>query len=127
MRLDLKGDTLDHNPKFKNQHGALAELVRAGHGAINAVRMATGQPELNKFNDISDRRAQQYEQSVRAIIGNPQISDAAIHEQWTQMALNDSELRGHKNIVPFEELPRAEQIKVTAFRKVILDLIQIIL
>jgi len=101
--------------------GPIAQLVCAGHAAINAVRACNG--ELVPFGTISERREKMYEQTVCSIIGNRSITDAAIHEEWCKMARGDDELKNHHNLVDFGELEPRQQLKVTAFRRAVLDMI----
>lgn len=105
---------------------AIAELT---HEVNRAYCQATGDLSQLPWNVSPQWQKDSAIMGASAILENPSLSPADMHAKWMEQKVKDgwkygpvkdSELREHPCMVPYEELPREQQVKDYLFRAVAL-------
>lgn len=73
-------------------------------------------------------------EGVKFVIANPNAGDSALHDAWLSHKeadgwvfgeVKDPEAKTHPCMVPFEQLPKGQQLKDRLFRAVVLSLVDL--
>ncbi len=104
----------------------IAELAWETHSAWQNIIGEINKEKIDKggdlhdleWLDLTDNERKQIIDSVQWLIDHPSATMAQQHDRWRSIKTMDDP--DHPNLVPFEELPFAQQMKARLFRHIVL-------
>lgn len=104
--------------------------ARVAHEANRAWCAANGDMTQPTWEDAPDWQQESARRGVQFHIDNPDAGDSASHDSWMAQKIADGWVYGeeknpdatpptHHCIVPFEQLPKVQQVKDALFRSIV--------
>lgn len=108
--------------------GQIAGIARVAHEANRAWCEANGDSSQASWDNVPDWQRQSALNGVEFHLANPDAGDSASHDNWMAEKVadgwvygqvKDPEAKTHHCIVPFDQLPKVQQIKDALFRSIV--------
>lgn len=129
MGYELKTRLLNEEPVEFTMEDA-AEIARTCHEANRSWCEMNGDLSQLPWDQAPDWQKDSAIAGVMFLIENPDAGDSATHDSWSAQKIadgwtygevKDPEAKTHPCLVPFEELPHAQQFKDKLFRSIVLS------
>lgn len=107
---------------------AINDIARVCHEANRAWCIANRDFSQPSWDDAPEWQKESAMNGVLFNQANPEAGDSASHDNWMAEKLadgwswgiiKDAEIKTHPCIVPFDQLPREQQIKDAIFRAIV--------
>ncbi len=107
----------------------IARIAHAANIAYCNVNPDPAVPTPPAWEDCTDSHKEAMVNGVNFVLANPYAGDAASHENWMRFKtadgwkygeVKDENAKTHPCLVPFDKLPKAQQVKDALFRGVVL-------
>lgn len=104
------------------------EIALVCHEANRAYCLVAGDRSQPRWEDAPDWQRQSAIEGVKALVAEPSLSPADLHERWrahkakdgwTYGLIKDADKKTHPCMVPFYELPEMQQRKDELFQAVV--------
>ena len=133
---DVKDDELPENKESTKEMFLtypMAQVIAIAHVCHDTNRdycISIGDDSQVPFAEAPENIQQSIISGVKLVLQNPEITAEQSHQKWVDYknsegwksgAVKDYEAKTHPNLVPFDELPEAEQHKDELFIKTVLE------
>ncbi|KAB6717730.1 RyR domain-containing protein [Roseobacter sp. TSBP12] len=133
--MDLTDDRIQNGAGEENgpepwRAQIIENIARVTHEANRAWCLAHGDRSQPTWDDAPGWQKDSARAGVQFHLDNPDVGDSASHDNWMVQKIADGWVYGdekdpqaspptHPCLVPFEELPEAQQIKDALFRSIV--------
>ncbi len=125
--FNIEGENREGDPTLECRF-----IARIAHEANREFCRMMNDPKIPAkcaWTDATDHQKRSVVQGVQFVLANPYAGDAASHENWMRFKtadgwkygeVKDENAKTHPCLVPFDKLPKAQQVKDALFRGVVL-------